>query len=621
MNASSIAGALYVSQNGVLITGTTYVGSNGQSIEFTPSSALSAGAAMRVFLNSTAQDIYGNYLTYFSGQFTVAGSPANTSATVQAVNPLPNASNVPLNTVIQVEYNQALAASSINSSNVRLYQSSTATYLIPTLSLVGNGQIINIAPTSNLVPGSQYQVCINNVTNTDAVAAQNYCMNFTAGTAVDTAKPTILAVAPPNASTSIGTNAVISATFNKAINPVSVTGSSIQVSGGSITEVPSSISFTPDYTRTIIIPQAPLPPSTQMAIAISGVTSEAGVAVASQTTHFTTMAGADFTTPYVANSSVQSNQTVGTNAALALQFNKPMDEGSIDGALYVGISSSYCYGPYISATVSWSTDQTTIFFVPTTALAAGTTYYLSSFNLTDLVGNPQHNFCIGFYTGTGSDTAGPGVQQVSPPSGFTSVPINAPVQILFNEAISPALLEGVTLNQGSSVVPTTVSLYDGNKGIQLLPLVPLANGTVYTINVTGVVDITGNAQSSFPSQSFTTGTGIDLVAPTVVSTNPANGQTSVPDNTTIKAVFSEAMDPASFDPNNSFTLHDASNNVVPATITFSADYKTVTLHSTANLTGGGATYNMYVGWPYVSSHLYDLGGNSLYGTYFTFTTQ
>jgi hypothetical protein len=202
-----------------------------------------------------------------------------------------------------------------------------------------------------------------------------------------------------------------------------------------------------------------------------------------------------------------------------------------------------------------------------------------------------------------------------------SVPINAPVQILFNEAISSASLAGVTLNQGSSVIPTTVSLYDGNKGIQLLPKVPLANGTVYTINVTGVVDITGNAQSSFPSQSFTTGTGTDLTAPTVMSTNPTNGIANVPDTATIQVVFSEAMDPVSFDPNTSFTLHDPSNNVVPATITFSADYKTATLHPTANLTGGGATYYMYVGWPYASSYLYDLGGNSLYGTYFHFATQ
>ena len=52
------------------------------------------------------------------------------------------------------------------------------------------------------------------------------------------------------------------------------------------------------------------------------------MAVASQTTHFTTMAGADFSAPYVVNPSVQSNQTVGTNAVFAMQFNKPMDPGA-----------------------------------------------------------------------------------------------------------------------------------------------------------------------------------------------------------------------------------------------------------------------------------------------------
>jgi hypothetical protein len=80
------------------------------------------------------------------------------------------------------------------------------------------------------------------------------------------------------------------------------------------------------------------------------------------------------------------------------------------------------------------------------------------------------------------------------------------------------------------------------------------------------------------------------------------------------------MDPASFDPNNSFTLKDSSNNVVPATITFSADYKTATLHPTAPLTGGGATYTMYVGWN-SNPPLQDLGGNPGGGMNFSFTTH
>jgi hypothetical protein len=627
MNAGTISGALHVSQNGVIISGTTNVGSNGQSIEFTPSSALSAGASIQVFLDSTAQDIYGNYLSYFSGQFTVAGSPTNTASSPQGVNPFNGATNVPLNTIIQVEYDQALAASTINSSNVTLYDNTAGIYLTPTLSLVGNGQVINIAPTSNLTAGDYYSANISSaVTNTVGLAVNAFGPTFTAGTTADTAKPTITAVAPPNLSTNIGTNAGVTVTFNKAINPISVTGSSIQLSGGSVTEVPSSISFTPDYTRTMIVPQAPLPSSTLMTIAISGVTSEAGVAVTSKTTTFTTMAAADFSAPYVVNPSVQSGQTVGTNAAFAMQFNKPMDIGSLDGA-QVGVCLNvyyYCYPVYgyqfVPATVSWSADQTTVFIVPTSPLTVGTTYYLGSGYLTDLAGNPQQGFSVVFNTGSGTDTTGPVVQRVSPPSGFTNVPINAPVQILLNEPISGASLGGVTLKRGTSVIPATVSLFDGDQGIQLLPLAPLATSAVYTINVTGVKDITGNAQSSFPSQSFTTGTGTDLVVPTIVSTNPTAGQTGVPDNTTVQVVFSEAMDPASFDQNTSFVLYDPSNNVVPATVTFSTDYKTATLHANATLISG-VTYTMVVGWPYVNFYLYDLGGNALYGTYITFTTQ
>ncbi len=627
MNSGSATGALHVSQNGVIISGATNVGSNGQSIEFTPTSALSAGASIQVFLDSTAQDIYGNYLSYFSGQFTVAGSPTNTASSAQAVNPLNNATNVPLNTIIQVQYDQALLASTINSSNVTLYDGTAGIYLTPTLSLVGNGQVINIAPTSNLTAGDYYSVNISSgVTNTVGLAVNAFNPNFTAGTTADTAKPTITTVAPPNLATNIGTNAGVTVNFNKAINPISVTGSSIQLSGNSITEVPSSISFTPDYTRTMIVPQAPLPSSTLMTIAISGVTSEAGVAVTSKSTTFTTMAGADFIAPYVVNPSVQGGQTVGTNAAFALQFNKPIDIGSIDVAtvgictVYGGYACTYFGGQFVPATVSWSADQTTVFVVPTSPLTASSQYSLVSQNLTDLAGNVQTDSFQPFNTGTGTDTTGPVVQRVSPPSGFTGVPINAPVQILFNKAISGASLGGVTLKKGTSVIPATVSLFDGDQGIQLLPLVPLATSTVYTINVTGVKDITGNAQSSFASQSFTTGTGTDLLPPTIVSTNPTNGQTSVPDNTTVQVIFSEAMDAASFDQNTSFVLIDPSSNVVPATITFSTDYKTATLHPNATLISG-VTYTMYVGYPYVSYYLYDLGGNALYGTYISFTTQ
>jgi hypothetical protein len=620
MNATTFTGAMSVSQNGVLISGTATAGSNSQSVEFTPTSALAPGTVTQVFLNSTAQDIYGNYLQYFAGSFTTAGSPTNTAAQVQSLNPPPGATSVPLNTTIQVEYNQALLAASVNNYNVSLYQYATSSYLTPTVSLVGGGQVIQIQPTSNLVPNSQYQVCIGSVTNVDGIRVQSYCLNFTAGATVDIAAPTILAVAPANAFANIGTNSRVSVTFNKAVNPVSVTGSTIQLSAGTTIETLASISFSADYKRVTITSQAPLPASTVMTIAINGVTSQAGVAVATQSTSFTTMAGPDFSAPYVVSPSVQSNQTVGTNTVFAMQFNKAMDPGSVNvaGNQWVFIYD-FTTGTYVTTSITLSVDLTTVMLQPITTLNPSHSFEMCSNNMTDLSGVGQNNFCVSFFSAAGTITTGPSVVQVSPASGMTGVPINAPVQILFNEQIDGASIGGVTLKQGASVVPTTALLYDGNKGIQLQPTVPLAVSTVYTINVTGVLDITGNAQTAFSSQSYTTGTSINLVRPTLVSTNPTNGQTGVPVNTTVKVVFSEPMDVASFDASNSFYLYDnATATIVPATINFSANSTTATLTLVSNLTGGGVSYTMYIGW---NAPLYDVGGNQLSGTTISFTTQ
>ena len=612
------------SQNGVLVSGTTTVGSNGQSIQFTPGAAFSAGTPIQVFLNSTAQDIYGNNLTNFTETFTIAGALANTAATAQVVNPFPNAANVPLNTVIQVEFNQPLQAGTVtcngSTGSVTLFQGSTATYLTPNCTVIGGGQVINIATTSNLAAGSTYKVSVNaNVTNTSGIPVQAFTYNFTAGTVVDTVAPTIVSLAPPNSSTNIGTNAGVSLSFNKAINPVSVTGSSVQVSGGSITEAPSSISFTPDFTRTTILPQAPLPSGTQMAVAINGVASEAGVAVASQTTHFTTMAGPDVTVPYVVNSSVASNQSVGTNAAFAMQFDEPMDPGSLNPA---GAKDVFIYdttsAAYIATSITFSSDLTTVMLKPTANLTANHQLQMCSNSMTDLSGNPEQNFCLNFSTGTGADTTGPVVVQASPPSGVTGVGTNAWIQILFNEPIDAASIGGVTLKNGGSLIPVVSTLFDGDQGIQLLPLLPLTPNTTYTISVTGALDITGNAQTSFPSLSFTTGTGIDLVQPTIVSRSPANGASNVPANTAVQVVFSKAMDPASFDPANSFELVDSSLNVVPATIAFSPDYTTATLQPKSPLTGGGASYNLFISY---FSNAYDLEGNRMAPAIVSFTIQ
>jgi len=59
MNASSVQTALQVSQNGVLVAGTTQVTDNGQVVQFTPSAPLQSSALVQVFLTSAAQSAGG----------------------------------------------------------------------------------------------------------------------------------------------------------------------------------------------------------------------------------------------------------------------------------------------------------------------------------------------------------------------------------------------------------------------------------------------------------------------------------------------------------------------------------------------------------------------------------
>jgi hypothetical protein len=623
LDPNTVDGAVHVSQNGVIVSGTTQLLDNGQAIEFTPNSAFSPGGIVQVFVDSSAQDTYGNPLTAYNyGQFTVAGA----TAALVATNPFPYAGNVPLNTVIQLAYNQPLAAGTVNTSNITVYDYSVGYEAPQSVQLDPSGQVILITPPGgSLVAGDEYSVVLSGVTNSLGVGVPSgWVLTFTAGSSSDTVAPTVTSVTPPNGSNKIGTNAAIKVIFSKAINPITVTGSTIQVTGNGTTVVPSSISFSTDYTTATIVPMTPLPASAATTITISGVQSVAGVPVtpATTTVNFNTMAGPDFSAPYVVNANVYWNQTgVPINAAFTMQFNKPLDQSTLNPSVALYTSG----GQLVATNASFSADGTTVILTPTSNLALDQPYVLESYNLQDLSGNTQQGFNLTFTTGSTTDTTPPTVLAISPPSGFVGAPTNTLLQILFSTTISATSLGQVSLQQGSTCpatpVPTATSLILGDTAIQLTPSAPLLPSTTYTVCVTGVTDVTGNTMAGPFSSSFTTGTGINLTPPTIVSVTPTNGAIDQPAGTTVvTVVFSEAMDPVSFNSTTTFVLEDPTGAVVPATITFSPDLKTATLTPTAPLSSGDQLYSIYVN--YLAGGLTDLAGNGLTaGSYNTFYTQ
>ncbi|MBL0308582.1 MAG: DUF4082 domain-containing protein [Bacteroidetes bacterium] len=119
---------------------------------------------------------------------------------------------------------------------------------------------------------------------------------------------------------------------------------------------------------------------------------------------------------------------------------------------------------------------------------------------------------------------------------------------------------------------------------------------------------------------FNTYVGPDVTSPGVASTSPSNGATGVQINTTVKAVFTEAIDTGTINA-STFELRDSSNVVVLATVSYNTGSRTVTLTPSANL-DYTSVYTATLKGGIIEPTIRDLAGNPLAANYsWSFTTR
>jgi large repetitive protein len=551
LNATTVPGAIHVSQNGILASGTTQVSNSGQSAVFTPSAPWPNDAVIDIFMDTTAQDLDGRPLTPYQGSFTTVASTATVAPMVVSTSPT-NSSPVPTNVVADLEFNETLNPSTVNNNNVALemlvpgngYQPIASTAW--TVSLVGGGTIIQITPNALLTANTSYLVQLGpgiQGTNGLPLAAVTNAEFFTTGTAPDTEPPAVVSVSPSNGLTNVGDNAYVRVMFTGPINPLTVNASTIQLTGGGTTAVPDSISFANSDQSVLLVPHAPLPDNTVMTLAIGGVMDAAGNAVVPQTTTFTTGTGPDLVAPFVVNQSPVNGATgVPLNAPIMLQLSEPIDPATLNSTTLSVYNESI--GQLVTGTSSVSPDGQTISFVPSSTWTTDEPVTVVYGGATDLAGNylcgGEDECSFSFTTGTTASTTGPAVVGVSPANGATGAPIDAQIVVQFNEPVDALTVNHVTLSSGGAVSVTS-TLTNANQTLTLVPVVTLAPGTTYTVSVTGVTDLSGNVQTAPFTSTFTTGSGADLVAPTVTSANPANNSTTVLTTSAIQITFSNII--------------------------------------------------------------------------------
>jgi hypothetical protein len=633
-NPATVAGSLTVVVNGQVYTGTVQTDASGYQIQYTPAAAFPNSATVQWFF-SGASDVYGDAFNSTSGYFYTAAAvnPTTAQPTVVAVSPACcGITGLPTNTEVDIQYSQPLNASTVTTTSFFQNTGPAITYTVTLVSPT----VVQIKPTSPFTASTQYGFCSNStVMGTNGVAAPNSCWltYFTTGATSDSTSGTVT-VGPPNSSQNVGTNAYIRLQFSKPADRTTVNSTNVQITTGG-NPIPGS--WTYNYSSSNLVganfyPLNPLPQSSVIQVAVSGILDYAGNEFSEPTVQFTTATQPDYTAPTATLDFSNDTTGVGTNASFTCLYSEAMDPSSITASgtyLY-----SYVTNADVPVTYSIAPDMMAVTMTPLAPLFANSEYYYYCENAVDLTGNAQSNAASYFFTGSGAVTAGPTLVEANPPSGMTNVPLNTgegpwnntSLNLLFSEPVATESLSNITLTpQGGSPIPIAVYPQDGNYIASVQLPYALASNTKYTYNVAGVTDLNGNLITPATS-SFTTGSTFDFTNASVTATNPVSSATplsGVP--TSVTVTFSEALDPVLINGNEIYLRTHNTQTPVASTISFSSSPTpgtptTITLTPITPL-ADSTIYDIYY-YP-TSWWMTDIAGNNAttnYGVLATFTT-
>lgn len=184
------------------------------------------------------------------------------------------------------------------------------------------------------------------------------------------------------------------------------------------------------------------------------------------------------------------------------------------------------------------------------------------------------------------DFTAPSILSVSPANGATGVSITTKVSAVFSESMNASTINTSSFelrNSANVLVPATVSYNSSMRTATLTPSNPLANSTLYRATIKSTVkDINGNALPGNYTWSFSTVAPPDVTAPVIIATSPGNGATGISTNTSVSAIFSEAMNAATIN-SSSFELRNSDNVLIPSGVSYNAAAKKATLTPLAPL--------------------------------------
>jgi hypothetical protein len=406
-----------------------------------------------------------------------------------------------------------------------------------------------------------------------------------AGLVVDaTGAPTVTSRTPTAGATGVPTDAPITVTFDKNLDPASVTTTTAALTTQAGSAVPAAVTYD-DSSKTVTIdPTQPLGGNAVYRVTLkggaSGIAAWGGSLAADDTWTFTTGTG----TPPVVMSTTPANGTSDVSVATTVKatFDRDMQASSLT-------TSSFTLTPQlgnaVAATVTYDAASDTATLTPSAALDPTRTYTAA---LTTAVKGADGTSLAAAKTWTFTTADALSVTSKTPAASATGVSPGAIVRAVFSRGIDPTSLTSATFNltpAGGSAITATLSYDATTRAATLTPSAQLALNKVYTVKVgANLKAADGVPMGTDVTWTFTTATSAPT-APTVAATSPAASATNVPTDSTVTATFDRAMDATSIT-GATFLVRDASNATVAGTVTYDSASQTARFTPTAALAPG-----------------------------------
>ncbi|MBD2868399.1 Ig-like domain-containing protein [Paenibacillus arenilitoris] len=540
------------------------------------------------------------------GTTTQQAAAASAGPVVLSLSPADDLVNVPVAADMKLTFDENIVKGS-SSTFISIYEYATSR-LVESLnvtssqvSIDASQRIVTINPTYDLAFNTDYYVLIDagafvNVSNGAGYAGLTNASswNFRTVIATDATKPWHTGWLPVGNAVSI--TSPITVTFSE---PVYAARGNIQVS--SVEDV-RTISVTSDAVRgsgsnaITIQPPAALQPNTAYTVNIpaGAIQDASGNIYDGAAWSFTTAAAPVNIATLVPADNATSVSTI--NPVLSITFDRAVQARTGKFVEIRRVSNNTTFAKFNALSSQIGVNGNTVTITPGSNFEANTAYYVliepGAFTQPDPYGDQWYHGIAGasiwnFSTDPGNESDPPDITAFSPLNNGTAGNVNTLLQMTFNEPVFPSngnieirnaandtLFKSIPVTServtGGGTYQITI---DANKAITGEAAKPFVNETQYYVvfGSRAIRDAAGNFHSGVSSKNvWTFKVTQDTVRPTISSLSPVNQSTTVSENATFVATFSEPIRKGS-DP-NAVRIHQTGTNApAPIVANYSVD--------------------------------------------------